>query len=68
MEVTVRQAHAELQRCSSVLGVSAPVREEASVPVPGVDVDRARVACLSALQDARDTGDDFLAAILQCQL
>ena len=64
VEVTVRQAHVELQRCSSVLGDTALEHEHVSVAVPGADVDRARMACLAALQDARDTGEDECAALL----
>ena len=61
IEVTVRQARFELQRCSSVLGVDGLAHEPASAAVAGADENRARIACLSALQDARDTGEDHSA-------
>ena len=54
----MRQAHVELQRCSTVLSVNDLAHEHVSAAGYGGDVDRARVACLSVLQDARDTGED----------
>ena len=64
----MRQAHVELQRCSSVLGVNDLAHEYDFEAVPGTDVDRARMACFSALQDARDTGRNQYAALCSATL
>ena len=53
----MQQARIELQRCSSVLGDNNLAHGYVSTAVPGTDVDRARMACFSALKDARDTGE-----------
>ena len=62
----MRQAHIELQRYSNVLGVNDLAHKEVFAAVPDADVDRARLACLSALQNARDAGEDYSSALLLC--
>lgn len=56
VEVTVRQAHSELQRCYAVLGVDKLLLGHAAADVAEASVDTSHKACLSAIQYARDTG------------